>query len=224
MNVKGLAFKTEWIEYPDIEAFYKERGISCVNTKPDGSPFCTLPVIHDGSTNKYIADSYRIVAYLDDQYPATLTLLPAGTHALQAAFDSATWLANGAANAIIMPATHKILNEASQSYFYRTKGIEELRLSEEKIDEQWKMFEAGMGVIEGWLKNNGEGQEFIAGDAITYGDIALAARILWYKKVLDDRTLDRSNESSNESKEWQRIQGWHGGRWAKLVADFKRYE
>ena len=219
LNVKGLTFKTEWIEYPDIEGFCKERGIPAVNTRPDGSPFYTLPMIHDQSTNKYIVDSYRIAEYLDDQYPDTPTLLPKGTRALQAAFVSTVWAAGGPALNFIMPATHTILNEASQGYFYRNKGILALKLPEDKVDEQWKKFEAGMGVIDGWLQCNAEGQKFIAGDAITFADIALAAWVLWHKKVFNG-----NNQGRGESKEWERIEGWHGGRWAKLVANFEQYE
>jgi len=225
LNVKGLAFKTEWIEYPNIEAFYKERGIPSVNTKPDGSPFYTLPVIHDESTGKYIVDSYEIVVYLDDQYPNTPTLLPKGTCALQIAFEEATQSACAAMRRLIMPATYEILREESQSYFYRTKGIEELRLPEDKVDMQWKMFEAGLGVVDGWLKKNGEGQKFVAGHSISYADITLAARLLRVKKVFDGKkALDGNSHGSTESKEWELVQGWHGGRWARLVAEFKQYE
>jgi glutathione S-transferase len=210
--VKGLTFKTEWIEYPNIAAFYKEHGIQCVSERPDGSPLCTLPLIHDGSTNKYIVDSYQIAAYLDSQYPSTPTILPKGLNALQTAFEYAIFLMAGAFAPITLPATHSILNEESQDYFYRTKGIEKVKLREDQMDEQWRKFEATLGVIDGWLKMNDDGQKFISGDSISYVAISLAARIMWMKKVL------------NGNKGWERIREWHGGRWARLIAEFEQYE
>jgi len=191
-----------------------------VNTRPDGSPYYTVPIIHDGSTGKYIVDSYSIATYLDDQYPNAPTLLPKGTHALQTAFTFAVGSATEALGSIIMPASYDILNEASQSYFYRTKGIEGLKLPEEKMDEQWKKLEAEMGIIDGWLKRNVEGQKFVTGGSISYADIHLVARLLWIKKVFEGKKAQGSKESDG----WDIVKGWHGGRWAKLVAEFKQYE
>jgi len=215
LNIKGIAFKTEWIEYPDIEGFYKKHGIPFVNTKDDGSPYYALPIIYDKSTNKYIVDSFHIIAYLDDQYPDTLTLLPKESRALQAGFESATMsIVGGAASTILMPAVHSILNEPSQIFFFRTRGLKQTKPPQEMVEEHWKKLEEAFGVIDRWLKRNGESQKFIAGDAISYVDVALAARVMFIKRVLD---VDGSNG-------WERIQGWHGGRWAGLVADFQQYE
>jgi glutathione S-transferase len=220
LNIKGLAFKTEWIEYPDIQAFYKQHNIPHVDTKPDGSPHYTLPLIHDASTGKFIADSFGITAYLDEQYPHAPTLLPKGTHALQSAFQFAVGSVLATLGRIIMPATHTILNEASQGYFHRTKGIDKLRIPEDKLDEHWKKFEAEMGIIDDWLKRNGEGQKFITGDSITYADIHLTARLLWIKKVLEGQK-EQGDEIGNG---WDLIKEWHGGRWAGIVAEFEQYE
>jgi len=219
LNIKRLAFKTEWIEYPDIQAFYKQHNIPHVDTKPDGSPHYTLPVIHDGSTGKFIVDSFNIAAYLDEQYPHAPTFFPKGTRALQIAFQFAVGSVTGALGRIVMPATHTILNEASQGYFHRTKGIDELRIPEDELDDHWKQLEVEMGVIDDWLKMNGEEQKFITGDSIAYVDIHLTSRLLWMKKVLDGKT-----QGSKVSNGWDLIKEWHGGRWAAMVTEFEQYE
>lgn len=65
---KGIPYKTEWLEYPDIEGKLKELGISLTSIKQDGQPFYPLPAIFDPNTSTGIADSYSIARYLDKTY------------------------------------------------------------------------------------------------------------------------------------------------------------
>lgn len=211
LNIKRIPHQTKWVEYPDIKALYVQLGLKPGFTSPDGQPHYTLPVIHDPTTNTTICDSFKIVAYLDKTYPHTPTMLPAGSRALQTAFETAALSAFEASQAIVKPATHKILNTASQEYFWRTKGIGEMDPSRSKID-QWKQFEDGIGSVDGWLKEN-EGQKYVAGGTISFADVMLAARLLWIKKVFGDG-----------GDEWQTVRSWHGGRWGALIDDLKQYE
>jgi hypothetical protein len=85
LNFKGLPFKTEWLEYPDIKPTLIKLGVAPSSTLPDGSPFYTLPVISD--PNKVTADgkptivgdSQVIAEYLDKQYPSKEALIPEDT-------------------------------------------------------------------------------------------------------------------------------------------------
>ncbi|GAW07249.1 AChain Crystal Structure Of Glutathione Transferase Gstfua3 From Phanerochaete Chrysosporium [Lentinula edodes] len=87
LNYKGLSYRTEWIEYPDIEALCIKIGAAPTDVKADGiTPDYTLPVIYDPSTDKTISDSFAIALYLDTAYPDTPKLFPPGTQALQEAF------------------------------------------------------------------------------------------------------------------------------------------
>ncbi|KAE9402968.1 hypothetical protein BT96DRAFT_956119 [Gymnopus androsaceus JB14] len=69
LNYKGIAYKTVWLEYPDIEL-----------------PTVHHPSHYDNSTGTAIAE------YLDKTYPSTPRLIPQGTHALQGAFRDAFYL------------------------------------------------------------------------------------------------------------------------------------
>lgn len=110
------------------------------------------------------------------------------------------------------PETHRSLNAASQEYFYRTKRVANFGAPGPKV-EDWKRYKDAMGVIEGWLKKNGENQKYVAGNSITYADIMLAARLQRVRKVFGE-----------DSEEWKGIQEWHQGRWGALIGDFKQYE
>jgi len=97
LNFKGIPHKTIWIEYPDIEPTMRSIGASPTSTKANGKPHYTLPVIVDPSRPSpsggptVVSESFLIAEYLDEAYPDTRPLFPAGTKALQKLFtDSFT--------------------------------------------------------------------------------------------------------------------------------------
>ena len=50
MNIKGLPYRTVWVEYPDIVAVLEKIGAPPAGKAPDGSPKYTLPAIYDPNT------------------------------------------------------------------------------------------------------------------------------------------------------------------------------
>ena len=92
MNFKQLPYKTEWVEFPDIKAVCQKIGAppTDIRLQLDGSGLqehYTLPVIYDSSTGKIVAESFAIAEYLDETYPDTPKLLPAGSAAAIALFN-----------------------------------------------------------------------------------------------------------------------------------------
>ncbi|KAF8987457.1 hypothetical protein BDQ17DRAFT_1414910 [Cyathus striatus] len=75
LNCKQLEYKTEWIEYPDIEAFCKQHGIPPTATKQDGTGDYTLPAIRDEKRG-------FTWPYLDMTYSGTPAVIPSGTKTL----------------------------------------------------------------------------------------------------------------------------------------------
>jgi glutathione S-transferase len=88
LNHKRIPFETAWVPFANIESVSKQHGFLPTSTKPDGSPFYTLPAIRDPETGKSLADSFEIAKYLDKQYPAR-PVIPVGTEAQQASFVGA---------------------------------------------------------------------------------------------------------------------------------------
>ncbi|KAI0682851.1 hypothetical protein BC835DRAFT_807562, partial [Cytidiella melzeri] len=54
LNYKGIPYRTEWVEYPDIEPLCKKIGGSATAKKEDGRDHYTLPMIYDPSTGEVV--------------------------------------------------------------------------------------------------------------------------------------------------------------------------
>lgn len=209
LNLKGLRYKTVWVEFPDIENLYKSLDLKPNSTT--GRPY-TLPVIHDPSTNKTISDSLEIAKYLDSTYPSTTPLFPPGSEALPSQEDRVTF---ESLQLILPPLICSILNPVSEAYYRRTreatfgKKLEELSPPGPQREEHWKEVQQGFALVAPLL----EGKKFALGDIISFADVTIASWILFIKRLL-----------GAESKEWNDIEGWNDGLWAAYLANFVEYE
>ncbi|KAJ7720849.1 hypothetical protein DFH07DRAFT_304058 [Mycena maculata] len=216
LNYKGLAYKTVWVEYPDIESVCRQIGAAPTRNKPDGRPHFTLPMIHDPSTGATIADSAKIAAYVDATYPDRPSLMPAGTVGLHRAFEDAAHPLIGPIYPYCLPASHALLNPVSAAYFRRTreelwgKTLENLTPAGDADRVEWKKLEDGFGKMDEWIRASGEGSKYLMGDVLCYADMWMAAYLLWLKLVLPGR--------------WGEIASWHGGRWGTLLQNLEKYE
>lgn len=215
LNYKRLAFKTEWVEYPDIEALYHKLGFEATEKKPDGSPYYCLPVIHDPSTNTTLSDSLTIARYLDKTYPSTPILFPTSTTALQAGFIKGFAGTHASTYNIVVLPVWRILNERSQVYFRTTrearlhKGLEDVC-----TEESWQKAEKDWDDLAALFKLNGEGHEdLIMGDRLCYVDLQIVSVLIWARNCLGE-----------DSDEWKRFCRWSGGKWKKYVDSFSEYD
>ncbi|KAF8079137.1 hypothetical protein FPV67DRAFT_1467644 [Lyophyllum atratum] len=219
LNFKGVPYKTEWVEYPDIEALAKKLGAPPTGKRPDGSPLYTVPIIHDPSTNTTVADSIAIAEYLDKTYPDTPKLLPTGTVALQNAFTNAFFATGMPALQFAMPATHRILTSGSDAYFrlHREKAfgktMETLTPTGPARDEEWAKVKAGLSTVDGWLQAAKAEGPYFGGKTPCFSDFFVAARLMWYRQIFGEN-----------SPEWTDIKTWDEGRWAAYVESLKPYE
>ncbi|TCD62883.1 hypothetical protein EIP91_006267 [Steccherinum ochraceum] len=221
LNLKGLKYRTEWVEYPDIEALCKRLGAPASDVKADGiTPHYTVPIIHDPNTGKFISDSATISEYLDTTYPtAGVRLFPDGSRVLQAAFSSAVAsTCQAPLFSVVVLAVCKHLNPRSAEYFRRTReqklGSKLEDIAPEgtgKGETKWKELEAAMTKIAAWFELGG-GQPFAGGNVPVYADTQLAARLMWARTVL-----------GRDSKQWARIKAMNGGRWEKFLQDLEQW-
>lgn len=219
LNIKGLPYKTVWVEYPDIKALCEKIGATPTNS---ASAQYTLPNIHDPSTNTTISDSLSIARYLDDTYPSTIPMFPLGSHALQDAFQYAVMsTVLPKLNMIMMPVACAALNPRSQEYFRRTresptrfgKRLEDLSPVGAQRDADWKGVREGYGHVDGWMKKNRNGTKYVMGDSISYADVTIASLLVFLRLLWGE-----------QSEEWGQVRTWQEGRWAEMSDEFKRYE
>ena len=211
MNYKRIPYRTEWIEYPDIEPLSKSLGIKSTGKKQDGSPFYTLPVIHDPSTGTFLADSFLIAEYLDETYPNTPSVFPHGTKSLQHAFQFSFGQTFGFIRLLIFPdVLAKLGTQRSEEYFRRTKGISlgrpiEALVGAEKA-ENWAKFRDAMSQIDESLAKTDSKGPFVMGDTVSWADFFTSGYLMYFKNIWGE-----------DSEEWKDIASWNEGRWKKLL-------
>ena len=219
LNLKGIPYKTEWVECPDIEPLCKKLGIPPTSKNADGSDLYTIPAIHDLSTGVYISDSVLIAEYLDKTYPYTPQVFPHHTHALQAAFTAAFESNLGALWKFIVPATYAMHTPRGQEHVRRTmeksfgKVLEDIAPKGECAVAEWAQFRDGMGKVDAWYAKNGGQGPFLLGETPSWGDIVVASYLIWLRVVWGE-----------DSQQWKDISSWNDGRWAAIIKALKKYE
>lgn len=218
LNYKGLPFTTEWVEFPEIVPLYERLGVTPTLKKPDGSPLCTVPMIYDPTTNKYISDSVVIAEYLDTQYPQTPSVFPNNTTGLIQAFSEATRAYMPPVRDFLIWTIFVKLNPPSAVYFRNQrepslgKRMEDLVL-DNQIAAIMDDFKGVLGKLDAlYSKNRGKGP-YIMGDVLSWADILVASLLMCFRV-----------SAGEDSQRWKEITSWHGRRWAILMESLKKYE
>ena len=220
MNYKAIPYRTEWVEFPDIEPLCKKLGIEPTGHwhNSNGSPQYTLPAIHDPSTGVYIADSIAIAEYLEKTYPNTPSVFPNETIGLQKAFEATFEKSLDTLWSFIIPVTPSKLNPVSEEYYRRSREIlfgqklEDVVPTGNARTEQWGKFEKALANIHSYLVLTDKKGPYVLGDTISWGDFVLFGFLYWFKLTWGEN-----------SKEWKEIASWNGGRWEAHIDALKKY-
>ena len=221
LNIKGIPYRTVWVEFPDIATFCTEIGAPPTATTRDAKPVYTLPVIYDPNTKATISESTRIAEYLDSAYPDTVALLPKGPEAEQFQRACDKLLFGIDVLSIMVPGVYTSLNETSQPYFRATREkrfgkLEELApVGSDKRKKHWEGVKNTFHTIAELLQGKAEQEKlfFSSGSEVSYLDIRVASNLMWIRAIYGD-----------DSKEWQDVLEWDGGRWGRFMDAFRKYE
>ncbi|CAA7270675.1 unnamed protein product [Cyclocybe aegerita] len=221
LNFKGIPYRTEWIQYVDIEAHAIEHEIPPSSKKPDGKPHYTLPAIYDESTGVKLSDSLVIADYLEKTYPNTPPLFPNNTRALQGAFEPPVFANMSAVAQFSLPylVSGKFFTQRGEKH-YRTlrepgfgQRLEDILPVGEARVREWERFKNDVGDIASWYDKNGSKGPFVLGEAPSWADFVVASYLVWLRVIWGE-----------ESEEWKDLEAWHNGRWKNLFIAIRKYE
>lgn len=211
LNYKGIPYRTEWVEYDDIEKLCRKLG---VQSPPGGFSLYTLPTIYDPTTDKAVTDSLQIALYLDKTYPDTPRVVPEGTETLQAAFQ-ASWdkIAATAAVPLVLGGIYRRMSPvSSESFRAKTEGAFGCKIEDfDSVERRKGMFgplKDSLDIIRGWYELNGNGGA-VMGGTISFADIGIGA---WFRAI-----------ESLENDVYPQITAWDDGFWAKKVGLLEQY-
>ena len=215
---KGLPYKTEWVELPDIEPTLKRLGAPPTSKKPDRSDKYTFPAIYDDTTKRYVSDSWKIAEYLDETYPSTPRLFPPGSKAAIDLFQDhfERTVKRHFFHAMIAHICHN-LNPRSEEAFRSSREamfnckLEEIAPAGPKRDEVWSLAEQGLSQLSLFLSKNGPDSQYFFGDTFSFADVIILSFLSWVK--IESRADD----------EWKLVETWDDGRWVRLLSSTEKY-
>ncbi|KAF2098285.1 hypothetical protein NA57DRAFT_57446 [Rhizodiscina lignyota] len=179
LNYKGIPYKTQWVEYPDVAPLLKGFGIP---PNKEGRPY-TIPAAKLDS-NTYIMDSLAITKELEKRYPTPSLhldspILPKAMQALGKVAEGTrpVWMAK-------VPAA--LLNPPSAEYFLRTRseqvGQPLLEYGKEKGgDQAWNNAEPAIKDLVALLKET-DGP-FFMGNEISYADFVITSALYFIRRI-----------------------------------------
>ncbi|RGP76908.1 hypothetical protein FLONG3_4991 [Fusarium longipes] len=194
LNFKGLDYKTEWLEYPQI----KERLSQHVSPNEQGPEF-TLPAIQmpDGT---YVMDSYKIVDFIEEKYPEPSLSL---NHPMQLRLRASMVKFMTQMVPIYVPGVAKnILGDDSLDFFLSTRqedvGMPLYEYGEKNSPGALDRAEPFAREITELLKENTSGPYFL-GDTVSYTDFIWAGILLFFQ-CLGDKEYHEVLEKTGDAE------------------------
>ncbi|KAK3335253.1 hypothetical protein B0T19DRAFT_405919 [Cercophora scortea] len=195
LNYKGLNYKTEWVEYPDIKARLEGHVTPNASDPPYTIPAIRLP---DG---KYVMDSYKIADELEKQHPSPPLHLGAP---VQLRLVELLKRVHPPFFGIVSTGVPKnLLSAASIPYWYRTRG-EDVGMP---LDEYTRLkggevalaaMAPHMRAITDLLKETPDGP-FFMGKEVSYTDFIWAGFLIFVRNV-DAEAFERALELSGDGQ------------------------
>ncbi|KAF5317695.1 hypothetical protein D9619_012647 [Psilocybe cf. subviscida] len=179
--LKRIPFETKRVPLHEVQQILPREGIPPSSKNPDGSPFYTVPAIHDLSTGVKLTDSWEIALYLDKTYPDTAPLFPA---LLRCNARSQT------------PSELTLLRERVVG-----KPFDKVIPQGEDAVREWKKYKIGLNNLEEWYSvSNGT---FLMGDTPVWADLPVVAVLL-----VQRRALGKDSEKWKDVASWNGGR-WH---------------
>jgi glutathione S-transferase len=231
LNLKKVAYSTHAVDMPDIPSLRQTLNVPANRSLPDGSPYHTLPLIHDRATGEFIGDSFEIALYLDRTYPESGSrLFRPGTVGLTASLNARVdeLFTKYVALSEKMPFPEES-KERIYGIFAARFGLadlESMALSAEAREALFVAFENALGEFAKAYRHVGGttdtvwraggtaaaqaqkgGREevgpWLDGDEPVYADLVVGAWLAMMARCMAE-------------EDWERVRGWQGGLWGRV--------
>ncbi|KAK1225180.1 hypothetical protein PQX77_011860 [Marasmius sp. AFHP31] len=212
LNFKGIPYTAIEIGMAEVESTAKAIGATPSMNYADGSPKYTVPMIHDSTTGKVVSDSFRIAEYLDEAYPDTPRIIPAGTRMLQSSFCTSFLMNFVPLLPIIRPVTAANFMPpevaASMKAAFGESAVK-ITLSAEEQTEIWNKFVQGFRLMaQGYENRAPDDSPFVMGGTNpTFADIFMTGFLWWIKLALGD------------TQGWKEIAALGNGKFDRLLEE-----
>ncbi|KAI1384198.1 putative glutathione S-transferase [Hypoxylon trugodes] len=178
LNYKGIPYKTEWIEYPDIKPTFQDHV-----PKADQYTVPTI-ILPDGT---WVTDSAKIAEVLESRYPEKKLFLDSQYVPKVASVFPEIF---GAAGVNYLPLIFKrIISPGSEAHFRTTReaavGMTLEEFSKLGGEGVWKKAAPGLEKVTALLKENPEGP-FFEGSNVTYADFIWAGFLIMTQRIGED--------------------------------------
>ncbi|KAF2691352.1 glutathione S-transferas-like protein [Lentithecium fluviatile CBS 122367] len=184
LNYKGIVYKTEWVEYPDIAPTFKALGMAPNDSNAPGySTDYTSPAIqYDDGT--FSMDSWTIVHELEKRYPSPSLHLD---DPVVVQIRDYVGKVHEPLRPYTLPKVSRVLlNKPSAEYFELTRekvfGKSLTLMEQEQANEKcWEEAKGPAREMADLLKKNGG--PFFLGETVSYADFILVAFLAFLKRV-----------------------------------------
>lgn len=232
LNYKGLNYRTQWVQMPDITAMREKLHVPANRTLPDGTAYHTLPVIQDTEMGKILGDTFEIALFLDEAYPNMPSLFRRHTVGLTAAFNARIdgIFTKYAILCSQMPFDPSVAAAVGAMFAKRAESMNvTMKLGSEQREQKMAEFEADLGELSKSYRHTGGttdyfwrqggtdkaqsqrappgrevGGPFLDGTEPVYADFIVCA---WLKMF----------EAAMLEEDWKRVRSWQGGFWGQIV-------
>ncbi|KAJ5898290.1 hypothetical protein N7504_008578 [Penicillium tannophilum] len=193
LNYKRIAYRTIFLEFPDIEPTLKKLGVDPPESPSGSISKYTVPAIQHVPTKTYIMDSVPIAQFLESTFPDPS--VPLSSDLGREIEAKSRDIIRATFRISVMPRQIGILSPPAQEYFRRTREallghrLEDL-LDLDKEEQSWNAIGDGVRAAGELMQKNKADGPFVLGAQPTYTDFFIAA-FLQSTRVVDEGVFQR---------------------------------
>ncbi|KAK4234981.1 hypothetical protein C8A03DRAFT_37196 [Achaetomium macrosporum] len=213
LNYKGLDYRTEWLEYPELKGRFEKYVPAQEGTMPYTIPTILLP------SGEYVMDSKKIALRLESLYPSPPLRLDAPALAKLEEIMAKRFFPP--MRPIVLDRVPKrILNDASIPYWIRTRSemvgmpLEQF-CAQHSHEECLAKAEPAIKEVTALLEENGG--PFFLGKEVSYVDFVWAGNLFFWKRNGEDVFEELLKRSGNAEAHRKLLEGV--APWAKRDAE-----